>query len=582
MEPESLLSAFPHVPTEEWERMIREMVPGPDYAAKLIWHPEEGLAVRPYYRAEDLAGIPFLDARPGEFPFVRGTRRLGGWRIREEIDANDLRKANQSAIDAVAAGADEISFTGAQVKTQSDLSLLLANLGEVPVHIANADPPFVHLLIDRLKADPQTAGISADIDPLANIEFSAETIRNGGAGLKPFLLNAEGFQEQGAGAIEEIGFTLSMAVDFVSDMQDRSLDINSVADAIGFRFAIGPEFYTQIAKLRAFRIVWSQAIESFGCAREHAKAFIHASPCHWDKTVYDPHVNVLRSTIETLSAVLGGADSISVAPFDECRGSIIDSSRRMARNTQIILKHEALLDRVADPLGGSYLIEVLTNTIATRAWKLFQELETSGGYRKAQEGGIFASVLTRRMKAREDAVANRKCVLTGTNRFANAAENAAEFIIDSGISSHPRASWCFEELRHRTEQYARDHAHLPVVVLAEIGDVKMRNARSQFAADFLACAGFATEVHHFETSEQIAAFGADLIVLCSSDPEYLPIAGALMPLLQRERSRSKVVIAGNPETSDQLRDLGVVEFIHLRSNTIEVLTKLQKQIGMKD
>jgi methylmalonyl-CoA mutase len=548
----------------------------------LIWHPEEGLAVRPYYRAEDLAGLPFLNARPGEFPFVRGTRGQGGWRIREEIDARNSREANLRAIDSVAAGAEEICYIGALIENQSDLELLLANLGEVPVHIANAKPHVVRLLMDRLKEHPQTAGFSADMDPLADFEFSVEAIRNGAPGLRPFVFNAGAFQEQGAGTIEEVGFTLSMAVDFVSEMHEHGLEIDLVANAFGFRFAAGPEFFTQIAKLRAFRLIWAQAVESFGGTREHAMMFIHASPCHWDKTVYDPHVNTLRSTAETVAAVLGGADSISIAPFDECCRSTNAGSRRLARNTQLILKHEALLDRVADPLGGSYLIEVLTNTIATRAWKLFQELETAGGYRRAQEAGVIASVLTQRMRSREKAVATRKLVLTGTNRFANAAEKRLDPLLDSTNSSQPRTSQCFEGLRRRSELYARDHGHLPIVLLAEIGDVKMRSARSQFAADFLACAGFTTDVRQFETPAHIAAFGANLIVLCSADPEYLPIAKELLPMLRRQENPSKVLIAGNPETADQLRDLGIVNFIYLRSNAIEVLTALQRQLGMRD
>ena len=147
MAKESLLATFPPVRTEQWERMIRETVPGPDYAAKLIWHPEEGLAVRPYYRAEDLAGLRFLNARPGEFPFVRGTRIDAGWRIREEIDVTDPEEANRRAIEAVAAGAEEISYNRARIATESDLAFLFAHLNEIPIQIGNASPKTVRLLV---------------------------------------------------------------------------------------------------------------------------------------------------------------------------------------------------------------------------------------------------------------------------------------------------------------------------------------------------------------------------------------------------------------------------------------------------
>jgi methylmalonyl-CoA mutase len=283
-----------------------------------------------------------------------------------------------------------------------------------------------------------------------------------------------------------------------------------------------------------------------------------------------------------MSAVLGGADSISIAPLDECCKRPDESSRRLARNTQIILKREALLDRVADPVGGSYLIEVLTNSIATKAWKLFQELEDAGGYRKARAASILSSVLDRRVKAREEAIAGRKRVLTGTNRFANVTEKVADWADVAWMDAMPRVARRFEQLRLRTERYEALNGRSPLIVLAEIGDARMRSARSQFAADFLACAGLASEVRRFDRPEEIGGSDADLIVLCSSDPEYLSIAQELMPVLREQESRSKVVVAGDPETADQLKNLGVVEFIHLRSNAIAVLTTLLQQIGVKE
>lgn len=582
MATESLLAMFPPVSTEEWEHMIRETVPGPDYASKLIWHPEEGLAVRPYYRAEDLAGLPFLDAAPGDFPYVRGTHCEAGWRVREEIDAVDLEEANRCAIDAVAMGAEEIAFRTARIETDADVALLLANLNEIPIHIGNVNQRAVRLLLERLKKRSHGAGVSAGLDPLADLEFSAEIIRNMLPGFRPFVIDAGEFHEHAAGAIEEVGFVLAAAVDFVAEMQERGLGADRVADAVSFSFAAGPEFFIQIAKLRAFRMVWAHALESFGGTRDHEKAIVHARPSFWDKTVYDRHINVLRATTEGLSAILGGADSISISPFDECCKCPDVSGRRLARNTQIILKREALLDRVADPLGGSYLIEVLTNAIATKAWKLFQELEAAGGYRKAKSSGILSAVLDRRVKAREEAVACRKRALAGTNRFADAAERLGDAADVAWMDATPRVAHQFEQIRLRAERHATLNGRLPMIVLAEIGDAKMRSARSQFAADFLACAGLASEHRRFGHAEQIAACGADLIVLCSFDAECLAIAKELMPILHKQENGAKVVVAGNPDTTEELRSLGIFEFIHLRSNAIEVLTALQKQIGIKD
>jgi methylmalonyl-CoA mutase len=587
MATESLLATFPPVSTDQWERVIRETVQGPDYAEKLIWHPEEGLAVRPYYRAEDISGLPFLNALPGDSPYVRGSRRDGGWRIREDIDAVDPEEANRRAIEAVTAGAEEVAFLQARMETESDLAILLANLNEIPVHFASADARTVGLLSERLKKRPHSAGVSADLDPFADLEFSAEAIRSLPQGLGPFTIDAGEFHEHAAGAIEEVSFALSAAVDFVAAMQDRSLPIDSIAGAISFSFAAGPEFFVQIAKLRAFRMVWAEALTSFGASRETAKTTVHARPSYWDKTVYDRHVNVLRATTETISAILGGADSISIAPFDECCQHPDESSRRLARNTQLILKHEALLDRVADPVGGSYLIESLSNAIAAKAWKLFQELESAGGYRKARAAGVFAAVFERRLKARDESVAVRRRAITGTNRFADVSEAASACADLARMDASPRAARRFEQLRLNVESHQAQTGGLPLIVLAEIGDAKMRSARSQFVADFLACAGLECEVQRFEQPEQIAAADADVIVLCSSDPEYLPITRDLIAILRDKNRRGRnrqaiVIVAGNPDNAGQLGALGVAHFIHLRSNVIAVLTALLEQMGIKE
>ena len=166
-------------------------------------------------------------------------------------------------------------------------------------------------------------------------------------------------------------------------MQKRGVDPGSVASSLTFSFAIGPHIFIQIAKLRAFRLVWAQALRAFGVPPEDARARIHARTARWNRAIEEPYVNILFGTTGAISAILGGADSLSVAPFDEGYAEPNEASRRLARNTQLILKHEALLARVADPGGGSYCLEVLTDTIARNAWKLLQKIEVDGGYRKS-------------------------------------------------------------------------------------------------------------------------------------------------------------------------------------------------------
>ena len=577
----NLLQEFPPVSTQAWEDAIARDLKGADYARKLIWQTDEGLAVKPYYRAEDMAGLDFPDAAPGNFPYLRSARFSGGWRIREEIDAADPEQANRAARSAVKAGAEEIAFRNIVIRNASDLGMLLVDLQKTPVHFQNAGETLIRLLGKRLAERQDSPPVSTGWNPLTNPDFAAEVIRTATPALVPFTIDGSEFEESGATAIDEIGFTLAAGVDFLAGMQSRNLDIDRAASAVAFSFSIGANYFFQIAKLRAFRMLWARAVESFGGTHESARARIHARTSRWNKTIYDPHVNILRATTEAMSAVLGGADSITVAPFDECYKAPDEASRRLARNTQIILKREALLSRVADPGAGSYCLEAITDFIASEGWKSMQKIEAAGGYQKAVAEGLIVRVLEQSLAAREKAVALRRRVFTGTNQYANPEERVLDRIEPLRFPGERRGAQSYERLRLRTERHAAMAGRLPRVLLAEFGDVKMRAARSNFAANLFACAGFEIVTQRFQDADEIAATEAGLIVLCSSDHEYLELATKLAPRLKALGRTTPVIVAGNPESAESLRVAGVADFIHVRSNPVEVLTNWQQQLGIK-
>lgn len=581
MASDNLLHEFPSVSTQSWEDAIQKDLKGADYAKKLIWQSEEGLAVKPYYRTEDIADLDFLDSLPGQFPYLRGARASGNWRIREEVDIADPEHANRAAVHAVAAGAEEIAFTNAAIRNASDLGMLLANLNEVPVHLQNAGETLVLLLVKRLQERHHTVSVSAGFNPLTNLDMASEVIRTAPAVFVPFTIDASSLEESSATAVEEIGFALAAGVDYLAHMQSAGVDLAHAALAVEFSFAIGANYFFQIAKFRALRMVWARAVESFGCPADSARARISARTSRWNKTIYDPHVNVLRATTEAMSAALGGVDSITVTAFDECYKAPDEASRRLARNTQIILKHEALLTHVADPGAGSYILEVITDYLAREAWKLMQSVEAQGGYQKYVTEGKLAQAIQKSMAASDKAVSSRRRVFTGTNQFANAGEQALNRINPLFAAGHRRGAQMYESLRLRTERHAAYTGFLPQVLLAEFGDVKMRSARSTFAANLFACAGFKIDTQRFDNAAEIANCQADLIVLCSSDFEYLAAASDLVSHLRALGRTTPVIIAGNPESTEQLRAAGVADFIHIRSNPIDVLTNWQQQLGMK-
>lgn len=574
----NLLSDFPAVSTESWEQAIREDLKGED-CAQLLCHLDEGFDLKPYYRAEDLAGLKFLDAAPGDFPYLRGTRSRADWRIREEIDTADPEEANRTACSAVAAGGEEIAFSNPRIADASDLGVLMANLEEIPIRFEHIDSRAIHMLMEHLNRRQTQAEISAPIDWSVDADFAAEVIAASPQGFAPITIG-EQFQNRGATTVEEAGFSLASGVDFLAAMQDHDVPVDRAAAAITFSFAMGPDFFLQIAKLRAFRMLWAQAVEQFNGTSEHARARIYARTSCWNRTLYDPQVNTLRGTTEALSAILGSAESILVAPFDDCCKAPDEASRRLARNTQLILRQEALLARVADPGGGSYCLERLTNSIAEAGWKMLKEIECEGGYRNAAQR--ISMQLAERETALKKGVESRRRVLVGTNRFADASEPALHRIEAERHAELHGAALPFERMRLRTERHAINCGKTPRVLLAEIGDTKASVTRSSFAADAFACAGLQVEIQRFENTQQIAASDADLIVLCSSDPEYLPLVAELTASLRARASEAQVVIAGNPETAQELVVAGAAEFIHLRSNLIDVLSRLQQRLGIED
>jgi methylmalonyl-CoA mutase len=223
MEAEHLLDEFPPVSTGQWEDVIhRDLKGGAEYGKKLIWQTPEGIAVKPYYRSEDISNLN-IDQAPGTFPYLRSTRAMGNWRIREEIEADDPEQANREAQNALAAGTEEISFLRVVVRNASDLGMLLVNLQTAPLHFENADETLLELLCERLNSKPESPRISTGLNPLAKFEFAASIIRNAPSALVPFTIHGEHLEEAGANAVQEIAYALGAGIDFLAEMDARGI-----------------------------------------------------------------------------------------------------------------------------------------------------------------------------------------------------------------------------------------------------------------------------------------------------------------------------------------------------------------------
>jgi methylmalonyl-CoA mutase len=575
-----LLAEFSPISTAEWEDAIRRDLKGQDYAKRLVWQTDDGIAVKPYYRREDLEGLDSLDLAPGDFPYTRGAARSNDWRIREEIEERDVTAANAAARAALDSGADEILFRHAVPTSGAELSLLLKGLETAEIHFdAGPDAPALLALIARHKPDLRG---SLGFNPSSDLDAAAAMVRDAPEQIKPVVIGGAAFHESGGTTVQEIGFTVAAGIDYINQMSARGVDPEKSSRAVAFSLAIGRSYFFQIAKLRAFRKLWARAVDAFGCSKDAAKAAIYARTAQWDKSIYDSHVNILRSTTEAMSAAMGGCDSLAVAPFDETYRTADGFSRRLARNTQLILKREAWLDQVADPAGGAYFVEALTESIAREAWKLMQHVESIGGFRKAEHSGMIPGALAESRQKKEAAIAARRAVFIGTNQYPNLAERMLERVQRVEHERFGRGPEIFEDIRLRTERHAAVGGKTPLFLLAEMGDLTMRKARSGFIANFFGCAGFEIRAQHFEDAAALSKTaleaGADVVVLCSSDEEYPNLANAVIQAVKG----IPVIIAGRPkEAVEQLKSYGVADFVHIRSNAAETLAAWQDRLGVR-
>jgi len=384
----------------------------------------------------------------------------------------------------------------------------------------------------------------------------------------PKAVRADLLHEAGAHAVQELGYGIAAGVERLVELT-ATLPVDTVAPGIEFVFAVGPAYFVEIAKLRAARMLWAQAVSAFGPRDDGAcRMRLHVRTPRRNKSAYDRYTNLLRVTTEAFAAAVGGCDQLTVEPFG--------FDAHLALNVQRILKEESHLDAVADAAGGSYYIESLTDSLARAGWKLFQQTEAEGGFAKALASGSIERALAETRAAREKAYSARKRALVGVNNYPDVTEKSPEGAVPAPESGSPlpqvRVAEPFEKIRRRTTEHAHATGRYPKVLLLKRGDVKMKGARSNFCFNFFGCAGF-----DMLEAEEYSGTDADLIVLCSSDPEYLAFAQEVCPAV-----KVPVLVAGNPkEQIDALRAAGVQGFIHVFSDLTQTLTEWQDKLGMR-
>ena len=600
---EKLFDQFPPVSTAEWKVKVEADLKGAPFDKKLVWRTNEGFDLQPMYRAEDIEGFNTTDSLPGEYPYIRGTRNDNDWLTRQEIDASDEKAANAKALDILTKGVNSLGFKGVSPDYDA-VAALLEGIDITAVEInfhgcPRSAEPLAQALVKYIKEKgaENTFRGSIGFNPLkkalkhgkpfpGNIADMAKTLVSATAdipGLKVLAVDSVMLSDAGAYIFQELGYALAWGAEWMTILTDAGVDANLAASKIKFNMGISSNYFMELAKFRAARMLWAQIACKYGVSEAAAKMAVHASTSRFNQTIYDAHVNLLRSQTECMSAALAGVDSITVTPFDAPYQTPDDFSERIARNQQFLLKEESHLDKVVDPAGGSYYVETLTLSIANEAWKLFLATEEKGGFVACVNNGTVQAVVRETSEKRHTDVARRKEILLGTNQYPNINETAAAKIKTTGCHcscSHEdedsanalpatRAASDFEALRLATEAAS----NRPKVFMLTIGNLAMRLARAQFSTNFFGCAGYEIiDNLGFDTVEQgvdaALAKEADVVVLCSSDDEYAELAPAAYKYLD---GRAEFVVAGAPACTEELKAVGIVNYVNVRSNVLDTL-----------
>ena len=613
---EKLFSDFVAPTRQEWRDKIEVDLKGADYQKKMVWRTNEGFSMEPFYRKEDVDKLATVNALPGEFPYVRGNRAASNeWHVRQDIKCECPKEANQKALDILNKGVDSLGFTipGKEVSTEYVDTLLEGIYPEcVELNFRTCQRHAVELAkilvawFQKKGADPKKVEGSISFDPigkmiqkgkdtsdvLADAKELVETLADYPL-FRAISVNAFELTDAGAYSYQDLGYALAWGNEYMQELTEAGIAPELAAQNIKFNLGINGVYFMEIAKLRAARMLWAQIVSQYTSDKEAAKMHVCAITTTYNQTLFDSYVNMLRSQTETMSAALGGVESIVVRPFDTPYETPTEFAERIARNQQLLLKDECHFDRMVDVAGGSYFIEELTTALAGQAWKLFLAVEEEGGFLAAAKAGTVQNAINETNQTRHANAGKRKEFLLGTNQFPNFNEKSegkqplettckhcCEGEAESGIPAlkPSRLASEFETLRLTTEKAAK----VPVAFMLTIGNLAMRQARAQFSCNFLAAAGYKViDNLGFPTVEEgvdkALEAGADIVVICSSDDEYAEYA---IPAFKYLDGRAMFVVAGAPACADDLKAAGIENFIHVRVDQLKTLKEYNAKLGI--
>jgi methylmalonyl-CoA mutase len=678
---ERLLAEFPEHTYEQWHAAAEALLKGAPFEQKLVSKTYEDITIQPIYRREDIAGLEHRKHFPGSGSLVRGSHADGflkaGWEVSQELkacapaDLNTLihegLNGGQSELNiVVGCGQSDCCKAGVALNTADDVKTALAGVAVDAVSTYWQAGPAALPAAALVIAAAEQLGVPAsklrggfENDPLGELVAKGSlrqplklrydhiaSLTDYAAKHAPQLhtITARGdiFHNAGGTATQELGCVIASLVTYIEEMKARGLSPESVLPHVRIRLAVGSDYFMEIAKIRAARWLWSKVAAAYGV--ENAPVHIHASTSLWNKTTYDAHTNMLRVTSEAFAAVVAGADSIHIGPYDEVAGRSDEFSRRIARNLHTILREECGLDRVIDPAGGSTYIEWLTDRIAAKSWEIFQDIEKQGGMAAAIETGSVQKSIDAVCKAKFQNIRRRKDKIVGSNMYPDlkgrkleilkpeckaaqappcaapaepapvtasadasmilqaiaAAKNGASKVsiaVAIGLPNSEGAPTCtalpprraaeeYEALRDASAAFTAKTGAAPAILQLNMGPSRKYRLRADWTAAFFEAAGFAVDgKRDFKSQDEalqaLAESAAGIAVITSDDATYLETVESLAKAVKAAKPGVHLLVAGAPgENEAAWRAAGVDEFVNVRSSNYELNEQLLKKAGV--
>ncbi|MEV4432656.1 methylmalonyl-CoA mutase family protein [Streptomyces sp. NPDC049585] len=617
-----LAAEFPPATREQWQRLVQGVLAKAGGTAEgaaaedaLATALEDGLATRPLYTADDGRAAAAATGWPGFPPFVRGARPEGtttGWDVRQHHRDPDPRRTNEAVLADLENGVTSLWLAtgGAHLPVEAlptaldgvylDLAPVVLDAG---AEFEAAAGQLLRLYDERglapgaprgnLGADPlgtlARTGTDADpTGPLAAAAALAERCLTTRPGVRALTVDALPYHEAGASPAQELGCSLATGVAYLRALTDAGLGVEQALAQLEFRYAATADQFVTIAKLRAARRLWARVAEVSGAAPAAGAQRQHAVTSPVMMTRRDPWVNMLRTTIACLAAGVGGAEAVTVLPFDQALGLPDAFARRIARNTSSILLEESHLARVADPAGGSWYVERLTDELAHAAWTFFQELESAGGQAAALRSGLVGERLAATWEERSRRLATRREPVTGVSEFPHLAEQPVHRepapAAPAGGLPRVRRDEAYEALRARSDAHLAATGARPRVLLATLGPAAAHTGRATFAANLFQAGGIEpvqAAVDADTAAGALADSGTTVACLCSSDALYAEQAPAVAAAL-RAAGATRVHLAGKAsgDQRESFERAGIDAFVFAGGDAVAVLSSVLDHLGV--